>query len=281
MISLVTVSYKSLDYVEKMLASLFAQTKREDMEVFVVVNGDGTDPSRLAATFPTVRFIVSEKNLGFAGGCNLAIKQATGSFVVLVNPDVVFTSDAVSAIEERMQRDQDVGIGGISLKNPDGSQQRCVWKFPTPIDQLLILLKVPHVFPNLPPLRRYWMRDFDYTRTADVDQVMGAFFCIRRAVLDQIGMLDDEFFVWYEEVDFCRRARNAEWKTRYYADVSAVHRGGGSFDRVATVRKQKMMRQSLRRYLRKHHGTAVWLLFAILNPVFVVLSHVAALIKPL
>lgn len=281
MISLVTVSFKSLDYVEKMLASLFAHVRRDDMEVFVVVNGDGTDPSRLRGEYPRVRFIVSEQNLGFAGGCNLAIAEAAGEFVILVNPDVVFTSDAVSAIEERMRRDQGVGIGGISLKNPDGSQQSCVWRFPTPVDQLLLLLKVPHAFPNLPPIRRYLMRDFDYGRTQDVDQVMGAFFCIRRAVLDQIGPLDDGFFVWYEEVDYCRRAKNGGWSIRFYHDVTALHRGGGSFDRVSTLRKQRMMRTSLRRYMRKHFGVGAWLLFTALNPLFVALAYVAALIKPM
>lgn len=281
MISLVTVSYKSFDFVENMLASLFAHVRRDDLEVFVVVNGDGTDPSRLREAYPRVRFIVSETNLGFAGGCNLAIAQSTGAFVILVNPDVVFTSDAVSAIEERMRRDTSVGIGGISLKNFDGSQQPCVWRFPTPLDQLLLLSKVPHVLPNLPPIRRYLMRDFDYARTQDVDQVMGAFFCIRRSVLDQIGPLDDGFFVWYEEVDFCRRAKTAGWSIRYYHDVDALHKGGGSFSRVSTIRKQRMMRTSLRRYMRKHFGIGAWLLFTALDPLFVALAYVAALIKPM
>ncbi len=280
MISLVTVSYKSLDYVEKMLASLFAQVTRDDMEVFVVINGDGSDPSRLQELYPGVRFFVSERNLGFAGGCNLAIRETTGEFVILVNPDIVFISDAISAIETHVRQDADVGIGGIALRNPDGSPQPCVWRFPTPVDQLLLLLKIPHVFPNLPPIRRYLMRDFDGGRTQDVDQVMGAFFCIRRATLDAIGPLDDGFFVWYEEVDFCRRARNAGWNIRYYHDVHALHRGGGSFDRVSTLRKQAMMRKSLRRYMRKHFGLAAWLLFVALNPVFVVLAYAAALIKP-
>lgn len=281
MISLVTVSYKTLDYVEAMLASLFAHVRRDDLEVFVVVNGDGSDPSRLQAAYPRVRFIVSDTNLGFAGGCNLAIRESTGEFVILVNPDVTFDSDAVSAIEERMRRDASVGVGGISLRNPDGSPQPCVWRFPTPIDQLLLLAKVPHAFPNLPPIRRYLMRDFDYGQSADVDQVMGAFFCIRRAVLDQIGPLDDGFFVWYEEVDFCRRAKNAGWSVRYYHDVSAFHKGGGSFDRVSTLRKQRMMRRSLRRYMRKHFGLGAWLLFAALDPLFVLLAYAAALIKPM
>ncbi len=280
MISIVTVSYRSLDYVETMLASLFRFVDRDDLEIFVVINGDGTDSSALQRAYPRVRFIVSERNLGFAGGCNLAIRQSTGEFVILLNPDTIFTSDAISEIEERMRRDADVGIGGISLKNLDGTQQGCVWHFPTPVDQILLLSKLPHVLPNLAPIRHYLMRDFDYRRTQDVDQVMGAFFCIRREVIDRIGLIDDGFFLWYEEVDYCRRTVDAGWKVRYYSDVSMLHRKGGSFGRVGTWKKQGMVRRSLRRYMKKHHGTAVWLLFVILDPIFLVLSLVASLIKP-
>ncbi len=280
MISIVTVSYKSLDYVETMLASLFKFVPRDDLEVFVVINGDGTDPSALQRRYPIVRFIVSERNLGFAGGCNLAIRQSNGEFVILLNPDTIFTSDAITAIEVRMRRDEDVGIGGISLKNLDGTQQDCVWHFPTPVDQLLLLSKLPHVFPNLGPIRRYLMKDFDYGRTQDVDQVMGAFFCIRREVIDRIGLLDDGFFLWYEEVDFCKRTVDAGWKVRYYGDVSMLHRKGGSFSRVGTWKKQGMVRRSLRRYMKKHYGTPVWLMFVALDPIFFVLAALASLIKP-
>ena len=280
MISTVTVSYKTLDYVEKMLASLFAHVDRDDLEVFVVINGDGSDPSELQRTYPRVRFIISERNLGFAGGCNLAIRESTGAFVVLLNPDTVFTSDAITEIEERMTRDTDAGIGGISLKNLDGSQQDCVWHFPTPIDQLLLLSKVPHVLPNLPPIRRYLMKGFDYRRTQDVDQVMGAFFCIRREVIDRVGTLDDGFFLWYEEVDYCKRTVDAGWKVRYYSDVSMLHRKGGSFSRVGTWKKQGMVRRSLRRYMKKHYGIAVWTVFVVLDPIFYVLAFLASLIKP-
>lgn len=280
MISIITVSYKSNDYVARMLASLFAHTRACDVEVLVVINGDGSDSSELEAAYPNVRWIKSERNLGFAGGCNLAITQATGDYLLLVNPDVVFTENAVCAIAERMDRDVDVGIGGISLKNLDGTQQESVRRFPTVADQLLILLKVPHLFSDLAPIRRYLMKEFDYGRTQDVNQVMGAFFCIRRALIENIGPLDDGFFIWYEEVDLCKRAVDAGWKVRYYADISALHRGGGSFSRVGTFKKQAVIRRSLRRYLRKHEGFGAWLLFVILNPLFILLAALAALIKP-
>ena len=251
MISIITVNYHTKPYLARMLESLFAHLAC-DAEVFVVENGSGDDLSDLQARFPKATFIFSEKNLGFAGGCNLAIRQSKGDYVLLVNPDIIFDADAACEIAKRMDAEPEVGIGGISLKNEDGTQQACVWRFPRPLDQALMILKVPHLFPNVGPIRRWLMKDFDYGMTQDVDQVMGAFFCIRRKVIDQIGPLDDGFFMWYEEVDFCKRAADAGWKTRYHADISARHTRASSFGSIATWKKQGMVIRSLSRYAWKH-----------------------------
>jgi GT2 family glycosyltransferase len=234
----------------------------------------------LKRQFPMVHVIVSKKNLGFAGGCNLAIKQATGDYIVLVNPDILFEDNALEQIEGKMMTSPDVGIGGISLKNLDGTQQDCVWAFPKPLDQFLLLLKVNHVFPNLQPFRRWLMKGFHYNHSTDVDQVMGAFFCIRRELLEEIGLLDERFFMWYEEVDYCQRAKSKGWRVRYFADISARHKRGASFDRVLTIQKQAMLRRSIRRYMFKHHGRGIGGLFLITEPWFWLSGLVASMLKP-
>lgn len=281
MITTVTVNYKTADYVERMLASLFAHHKAEDVQVIVVENGSGDDLSKLERQFPQVDFIYSDTNLGFAGGCNLGIKEAKGDPIILVNPDIIFDSDALVQIARKLNQDPDVGIGGISLKNLDGTQQDCVWRFPRPLDQLMVLLKIPHIVGDRGPVARWKMKGFDYTKTTDVDQVMGAFFAIRKRVIEDIGLLDDGFFIWYEEVDFCRRAKDAGWKVRYYADISARHKKGSSFDRVATIEKQAVVRKSLRRYMTKHHGLAGKMLFTFGEPLFWLMARIAAFIKPM
>jgi GT2 family glycosyltransferase len=280
MISVVTVNYKTKPYLATMLASLFRHHDRQAVEVFVVENASGDDLGDLEHIYPDVRFLKSNRNLGFAGGCNLAIREARGKYVVLVNPDIIFDSPALCQIAERMERDPGVGVGGVSLKNLDGSPQGCVWRFPTPLSQFLLVMKVPHIFPQIGPMRRWLMKDFDYTQTADVDQVMGAFFCIRRALLDDIGLLDDGFFMWYEEVDFCKRAKDVGWRVRYFADISARHKKGSSFLSLSTIKKQSMLRRSLRRYMRKHHGMMGWLLFTLPEPLYVVMAFLTSLLKP-
>ncbi len=280
MISVITVNYKTKEYIEKMLASLFAHHSACDVEVFVVENGSGDDLSDLEKRFPQARFIYSEKNLGFAGGNNLAISRAKGDYICLINPDILFDDDALCQMERLMNQDKDIGIGGVSLKNLDGTQQRCVWSFPTPLDQLLLLLKIPHIFGEVGSIKKWLKTDFDYSKSQYVDQVMGAFYMIRREVINDIGPLDDGFFMWYEEVDFARRAKNAGWPSKYYAEVSARHKKGSSFEKVTTIKKQAMIRKSLRRYMRKHYGILGWLLFTLPEPIYVLFAVVASVIKP-
>lgn len=280
MVSIVSVNFKTKIQTERMLRSLLAHRPSCSFEVFVVDNASGDDLSASASEFPEVKFIKNEKNLGFAGGCNTAIRQAKGELIVLVNPDVVFDSDVFSEIENKMKQEPYVGVAGVSIKNLDGSQQDCVWHFPTPWNQFLMLIKAPHLFPNLKANRHWLMKDFDYSRSADVDQVMGAFLVIRRTVLEKIGLLDDGFFMWYEEVDFCRRAINAGWRVHYFADLSVRHEKGSSFTTITTLKKQAMIRQSLRRYFKKHYGFATWLALWFLNPLFVIAAFGASLVKP-
>src|SRR3989339_1755332 len=126
MISTITVNYKTSDYLLTLLTSLYAYHQGRAVEVFVVENGSGDDLSEIQARFPQVHVLYSKENLGFAGGCNLAIKQATGDYVLLLNPDVVFDNDALYKIEDAMDANSAVGVGGISLKNLDQTQQKCV-----------------------------------------------------------------------------------------------------------------------------------------------------------
>ena len=286
-ISIIIVNYKVADLVEQCIASIYEHTKGVEFEVFMVDNasGDGV-VERISSKFPEVTIIANNQNLGFATACNQGIEMAHGEYILLLNPDTELRDDAISKIVSKMDQDQQIGIAGVHLLNPDGSHQSSgVRRFPRPLDQLLLMLKVPHMGPIgriglMRPINRYLMSDFDYTHDADVDQVMGAFFCIRHEVIKKIGFLDRGYFLWFEEVDFCKRAKNAGWCIRYFHDIEVIHHRGTSFKLVETFIKQTWMRRSLRRYMRKHHGRLVWLIFLILDPVFILLAAIAQIIKP-
>ena len=123
------------------------------------------------------------------------------------------------------------------------------------------------------------MREADPLKTQDVDSIMGAFMWIRRELINDIGYFDERYFIWFEEVDYCKMAHDAGWKIRHYADVEITHIKGHMFGQIPTLRKQKWMRQSLRKYMKKHSGILSWLLLWKMTPLFIGLGYLVALIK--
>ena len=115
-------------------------------------------------------------------------------------------------------------------------------------------------------MRRYFRRDFDYAREQQADQVLGACFLMTRAAIDRIGMLDERYFMWFEEVDYCRMAKNAGLEVWYTPQAQIIHHGGQSFAQVFAPRRQRFYDDSLAKYMRKHHGVAASLVIRVLHP---------------
>ena len=274
-ISIITVNFRSDDHLKHLIASVRHHLNDLSWEMIVVNHDPDVSLDHLADGNRLRVFM--EPNHGFAAGCNLGIKEASGKYILLLNPDIELVDGSVGTLLEHMDRDTKVGIAGGRLLNPDGSTQPSVRRFPAVLDQLLILLKLPHVFPRL--IDAYLLPHFHYEKTQDVDQVMGAFFLIRRSVIEKIGLLDQGFFYWFEEVDYCKRARDAGFVVRYYHDVLAKHMGGGSFKRVRIKDKQAVIRRSVRRYIRKHFGWRAAMLFTFANPLFWLLGRLADFFK--
>lgn len=267
-VSIVIVNWKVKDLLRRCLFSVYAQTKGVSFEVLVVDN-DSRDGSVeiIAGEFPQATIIASNRNLGFAAGNNLAIARARGEFVLLLNPDTELREDAVSKMVAWMRMSSRAAIMGPRLANHDGSLQASVRRLPTPYSQALIMLKLHHALPRLKALRRYFAADFDYDKAAAVDQVMGAAFLVRRSAFERLGLLDERFFIWFEEVDYCKRAKDAGLQVWYAPVATVVHHGGESFGQVFGPKKQGMFNDSLRKYFLKHSGVGSWLALTALDPV--------------
>ena len=277
------------DLLKKCLESILRYEHGVDYEIIVVDNGswDGTQemlknikypPSprlRRTSQTPKIRIISNDKNLGFAKANNQGIKEAKGEYVLLLNPDTEFIEDALSKCVAKMESDEKIGVLGCQLLNPDRTIQHSVRAFPRARDILVMFLKLHKLFPSL--LDRYLAKDFfkkfsssgpsplrrqGYGGQAyplpgrerglyEVDQVMGAFFLVRRKVFDEIGLLDEKFFIWFEEVDFCRRARNNGWKVVYYPYAWIIHHQGQSFAQTSSLKKQMWFFKSALRYFTK------------------------------
>lgn len=278
--SVVIVNWKVRDLLKKCLESIAKHGKKGEFEVIVVDNNSQDGSIEMMRTnFSDCVCVANLKNLGFAAAVNQGIKQARGEYVVLLNPDVEMESGAFDGILKEFKNNPETGIVGGKIKNKDGLIQPSVRAFPDVLSQILINLKLHHLIPSK-AYRRYMMNGFDYGKRQEVDQIMGAFFVIRRKVIDKIGLMDERFFVWFEEVDFCKRAKDAGWKIIYNPEIQALHRGGKSFSQISSAKRQMIFNKSLRRYMMKHYGIAAWLVFIIIFPASIALAIVSGLFHP-
>jgi len=220
----------------------------------------------IAREFPDVRLFRSGVNLGFAGANNVAFPACRGRYVVLLNSDAFLTPGALPRSVERMDADPNIGIGGVRLVGRDGSWQPSARMFPSLLNDFLMLSGLSSRYPKsrfFGRMDRTWASP---DQEAEVDWVPGAYSIIRRQALDQVGYFDGRFFLYYEEVDLCRRMKNAGFKVCYFPEIVVVHLGGES---SKTLRQMKMSSagaqltlwrmRSVLLYYRKHHGWQAWL----------------------
>ncbi|MFA6386850.1 MAG: glycosyltransferase family 2 protein, partial [Candidatus Paceibacterota bacterium] len=229
--------------------------------------------------FPQVDLTASQENLGFAKGNNLAIKKSRGRYILLLNPDTEILDNALEKMVRFMDVHPECGIGGCKLLNPDLSLQPSVRAFPDLASQIFILLKIHNFLPHSKAIYRYLAGGFDYEKTQEVDQVMGAFMMIRREVIEKIGLMDETFWLWYEEVDFCKRAKNAGFKILYTPEAKIIHHYGQSFKQELSVKKQKVLNRSLAYYFKKHGTKGEWLVIQILRPLSLALAWLVQFFK--
>ncbi len=269
-ISIIIVSWNVRDQLRTCLQSI-QQYCAADTEVFVVDNASKDHSAEMVAKeFPDVQLIANNTNRGFGAANNQALELATGEYVLFLNDDCVFTGDVLPTLAAQFQ-DPKLGMLGVHLLNTDGSTQESVRAWPGILDQTVIQLKLHHVFPNL--IKRYLMTDFDYTQSANVPQVMGAFMFMPMELAKQYGGFDEDYFVWFEEVDLQRRLQQDDYMVRYEASVTCIHAKGQSFQQVARPAAQRMFNRSLRTYMRKHHGWLAYLWFLSLHPVSMGLAY--------
>ncbi len=158
------------------------------------------------------------------------------------------------------------------LLNRDASVQASVRRFPDWRSQVLILLKMKNIMPQQKWLANYLIPNFDYQSVTEVDQIMGAAMIIRRSTFDKIGLLDQKYFVWFEEVDFCQRAKKHGLSIKFVPDFSVTHYGGASFEQAPTVAKQLIFNRSMMRYFAKHQPWWQLVILALVLPINLLLT---------
>lgn len=255
-VSVIIVNWNVSGLLARCLASLQEQ-RGVTAEIFVIDNASSDGSTEMVRSkFPSVRLIANKQNRGFAAANNQGLREATGRHLFLLNPDTIIPPTTLASIVRYFDLHANVGVIGPQIRNPDGTVQASIRRNPDFLSQALVLLKVHAFAPGIPSVRRYFAADFDYFAAAQVEQVMGAALAFRRKLLNDVGLFDEEFFLWFEEVDFCRRAQKTGWKIQYIPDICITHVGGQSFQQLLNLQQQIIFDKSLLRYFAKH-GSAI------------------------
>jgi GT2 family glycosyltransferase len=255
-LSIVIVSYNGRDYLQRCLRSLLEHTRGLEYEVVVVDNAsqDGS-ADMVAEEFPSVRLLRRPSNAGLSTALNQGIRLSGGEMTVLLNPDVELRDNPFPAMARYLRDHPEVGILGPRILDDDGSLQLSCRRFPTFsvvfFNRYSLLTRL---LPRNPLSSRYLMTDFDHSGTAEVDWLSLACWMAPRRLFDEVGFLDESYFLYNEDVDFCQRVHRAGRRVVYFPEVSVVHRIGGSTGTLpnrSVVERHRSMWRYYRKYMRR------------------------------
>lgn len=252
-ISIIIVNYKSKDKLITCLNSIAqADLTGLNYEVVVVENNSGDDLSDLS--YSNLKIIISPDNLGMGGGNNLGIKNSTGEFILISNPDIIFETDTILKLYQYFKADYTIGLIGPKLINPDGSLQDSCVRFPKFYIPLLRRTAIGSFFPTT--LDHYLMRHTDHNKIQKVDWLLGACFMVRRRDIKD-ALFDQRYFMYFEDVDLCRQVNARGQSVVYYPEVKVTHnhaRQSAGLPWYKALFKDKIAREHVKsafRYFKK------------------------------
>ena len=251
-LSIIIVSWNVRELLENCLRSVLAQGEI-GLQIIVVesASSDGSQ-EMVAAQFPEVELIACSENVGFPKGNNIGLEKANGRYILLLNPDTVIHENALATMMTYLQENPKAGVVGAQLLNADGSVQSSRRRLPTMWTAIFESTWLQPYAPQ-PLLDHYYAQDVPDGETAVVDWLMGACLMLRREVVSQVGGLDEAYFMYSEELDYCRRIQQAGWQVVYYPQAQVTHLSGKSSEQAVTQRHIHFNQAKLR-YFRKYHG---------------------------
>ncbi|MFH1111645.1 MAG: glycosyltransferase family 2 protein [Patescibacteria group bacterium] len=223
-LSIIILNYHAAGLVKQCLLGLYNEHVNINFEVIVVDNASGDGCLDMVdANFPQVKTIQLNKNHGYAAGNNAGLKQAVGDYILILNPDVAVLGLSLDKLISFMQAHAKVGLAAPKLVNPDGNVQMSAFIFPTfwlPIFRRTPLGYWPWAKTKI---EHYLMMNWNHQKNSPVDWLLGACLIARREAIEQVGLLDEQYFLYVEDTDWCRRFWEKNWQVYYVAEVSMVH----------------------------------------------------------
>jgi GT2 family glycosyltransferase len=250
-LSIVIVNWNTRQLLVNCLESIYSSPPEGVFDIWVVDNSSSDGSSaKVRQNFPEVKLIENNENVGFGRANNQAIEESRSQYLLILNPDTVVKSRAVSGLVNFLDQNPDVGIAGPKLINPDGTLQISAFPFPTLSKEFW---RVFHL-DKLTVRSSYPMEKWNQNQVKEVDYLSGACMLIRRSALNQIGVFDENFFIYSEEVDLCLRFKEAGWSLYWVPTTSVIHYGGRSTQQVSEDMFLKLYESKVM-YFRKHHSS--------------------------
>lgn len=255
-VSVIVINYNTFDLTCACLRSIYLYTKDVRFEIILVDNAsDKEDPEKFKTEFPAIRLIKSEKNLGFSKGNNLGITYATGRHLLLLNSDIELIEDSISKCVTFLDKNEKIGVVSPRLIYPDGSVQPVAERFPSIRIEILRLFKVHRFLSRKRRGKIFLGYLFDYSHNIQADSVWGAFFMVRREVVNLLpgSRLNDDFFMYGEDMAWCYEIRKTGFEVWYYAGTTAIHIHSYSFEKEnpGKDKKLEMMLDNKYSFLKK------------------------------
>jgi hypothetical protein len=250
-LSIIIINWNTKDLLKNCLESISEYTSNLDYEILVVDNASSDDSvEMIEKEFPQVRLIKNEEDFGFARANNQAIKESKGRYILLLNPDTqILNNGALEKMIGFMENNKKVGILGPKTVAKDGSLQISCYRF----DSLSTLLSTNVFFNKLGKGNTY--KKFDFNQTKKVDMIMGGCLLTKREVIEDIGLLDENFFLCSEDADWCLRAKKKGWEVVYYPTVEIIHIGAANYEKMSKEEREEFDREAYKsriKFFKKH-----------------------------
>ena len=257
-LSIIIVNWNTKEYLLHCIDSILQKKGSIPMEIIVIDNGSrDRSGEEVKRQFPGLRLIENGRNLGFAKAVNQGLRVSSGRYLLLLNPDTQLREGAIENLVSFMESHAEAGVAGAQLLKGDGSKQNSIANFPSLTTELLNKNLLRRLFP-----KKFPGKEKDYPEPIEVDSVIGACMMVRRDALDQVGLLDEDYFLFLEETDWCYRMKRAGWKI-YHVPQAQVHHFQGKSAETVKKRARVEFYRSRYHFFKKNRGHLQWFLLLI------------------
>lgn len=286
-LDIIIVSWNVCDLLIKNLKSIFNYTKDLNYKVTVVDNDSSDDTvSLIKEKFENeinrglLEILDTKKNNGFSLGNNIGIEKSDSKYILFMNPDMEICENTFYKMFNFMEsKDENIVLSTTKLKYGDGSIQHNIKSLPTPFVNIIVLLKLHHLLHSCKFLKKYFMKDFDYSSESEVEQIMGAFVFARSNFIKNIGGWSLDYFLWWEDVDLCKKVSDLGKKIIYTPISEVIHYEGRSFNQMKVIKKQKRFNKGMKIYSKKYFSKIAYFFIYITSFVSIFLSFLVKVFK--